>query len=84
MFEIAALTKKEKLPIPVYSSLFSSNEKNFVSSNSEYLKGLQYIKETFGKVGIYALDRGFDDEKYFKYFSKENLSFVIRMKTVEM
>ena len=82
MFEIAALTKNEKLPIPVYSSLFSSNEENFVSTNSEYLKGLEYVKETFGKVGIYALDRGFDDEKYFNYFSKEKLNFVIRMKTI--
>ena len=82
MFEIAALTKSEKLPIPVYSSVFSSNEKKFVSSNSEYLKGLEYIKKTFGKVGIYVLDRGFDDEKYFNYFSKENLNFVIRMKTI--
>ena len=82
MFEIAALTKNEKLPIPVYSSLFSSNETNFVSANTEYLKGLKYIKKTFGKVGIYALDRWFDDEKYFEYFSKEKLKFVIRMKTI--
>lgn len=81
MIEIAALTKNEKLPIPVYSSLFSSKEKEFVSENDEYLTALRYVNNKFGNMGVYALDRGFDDEKYFRYFSEKNLNFVIRMKT---
>ena len=79
MVEVAALTKKEKLPIPVYSSLFSSKEEDFISENDECLRALRYIKNQFGNMGVYALDRGFDDEKYFRYFSDEDLSFVIRM-----
>lgn len=81
MIEVAALTKNEKLPIPVYSNLFSSTEEEFVSENDEYLTALRYVNNKFGNMGIYALDRGFDDEKYFRYFSEKNLSFVIRMKT---
>ena len=80
MIEVAALTKNEKLPIPVYSNLFSSTEEEFVSENDEYFTALRYINNKFGNIGIYALDRGFDDEKYFRYFSNKNLNFVIRMK----
>ena len=79
MIEVAALTKKEKLPIPVYSSLYSTKDEDFISENDECLTALKYIRNKFGNMGIYALDRGFDDEKYFKYFSNNDLSFVIRM-----
>ncbi len=81
MIEVAALTKNEKLPIPIYSNLFSSTEEEFISENDEYLTALRYVNNKFGNMGIYALDRGFDDEKYFRYFSEKDLSFVIRMKT---
>ena len=79
MIEVAALTRREKLPIPVYSSLYSTKDEDFISENDECLRALRYIKNKFGNMGVYALDRGFDDEKYFKYFSDNNLSFVIRM-----
>lgn len=79
MVEVAALTRNEKLPIPIYSNLYSSKDKDFISENDECLRALRYIKNQFGNMGVYALDRGFDDEKYFKYFSDNNLSFVIRM-----
>ena len=41
MIEVAALTKKEKLPIPVYSNLFSSKEEDFISENDECLTALR-------------------------------------------
>ena len=83
MMEIVALTKKEKLPIPVSTRLFSTQEENFVSENKEYMEALKEIRETFGNKGVYALDREFDDRKYFKYFSNldNELTFVIRLKT---
>lgn len=79
MIEVVALTRREKLPIPVYSSLYSTKDEDFISENDECLTALKYIRNKFGNMGIYALDRGFDDEKYFKYFSNNDLSFVIRM-----
>ena len=82
MIEVAALTRREKLPIPVYSSLYSTKDEDFISENDECLTALKYIRNKFGNMGIYALDRGFDDEKYFKYFSNNDLSFVIRMTVI--
>lgn len=80
MIEVAGLSKNEKLPIPVYTRLFSAKEKGFVSTNDEYLKAIEYLGEKYKKQGIYALDRGFDDKKYFEKFASLELNFVIRMK----
>lgn len=79
MIEVAGLTKNEKLPVPVYTRLFSAQEEGFVSVNEEYLKAIEYLGEKYQKEGIYALDRGFDDQKYFRKFIELGLSFVIRM-----
>lgn len=80
MIEVAGLTKKEKLPIPVYTRLFSAQEEGFISVNDEYLRSIEYLGNKYDKKGIYALDRGFDDQKYFKKFTDLELNFVIRMK----
>ena len=79
MIEVAGLTKNEKLPVPVYTRLFSAQEEGFVSVNEEYLKAIEYLGEKYQKEGIYALDRGFVDQKYFRKFIDLGLSFVIRM-----
>ena len=80
MIEVAGLSKNEGLPIPVYTRLFSAKEEGFVSTNEEYLKAIEYLGEKYEKRGIYALDRGFDDKKYFEKFASLGLNFVIRMK----
>ena len=80
MIEVAGLSKNEKLPIPVYTRLFSALEEGFVSVNEEYIKAIEYLGEKYDKKGIFALDRGFDDIKYFEKFISLNLDFVIRMK----
>jgi len=80
MIEVAGLSKKEKLPIPVYTRLFSAQEEEFKSVNDEYLKAIEYLGKKYDKKGIFALDRGFDDKKYFKKFVSLGLDFVIRMK----
>jgi hypothetical protein len=77
-FEIAALTENKELPIEIYSRIYSSLEKGFKSQNIEALNGLDFVEKHFGKKGIYALDRGYDANRYFKYFSKGNKDFVIR------
>ena len=80
MIEVAGLSKNEKLPIPVYTRLFSALEEGFVSVNEEYLRAIEYLGEKYNKKGIFALDRGFDDIKYFEKFVSLELDFVIRMK----
>ena len=77
-FEIAALTENKELPVEIYSRIYSSLEKGFKSQNIEALNGLDFVEKHFGKKGIYALDRGYDANKYYKYFSNGNKDFVIR------
>jgi len=81
-FEITALTDKQQMPVSIYTRLYSSLEKGFKSQNIETLKGLNFIKKHFGYKGIYALDRWYDNNLFFKEFTKENEErhFVIRAK----
>ena len=67
--EIAALTSKYNMPISVYSKLYSNVEKDFISENEEAFQGLNFIRERFNNKGIKALDRGYDDKKFYKYFT---------------
>jgi hypothetical protein len=43
-------------------------EKNFISENEKALKGLNFIRESFDNKGIKALDRGYDNKKFYKHF----------------
>jgi len=52
MIEVAGLSKNEKLPIPVYTRLFSALEEGFVSVNEEYLRAIEYLGEKYNKKGI--------------------------------
>lgn len=79
-FEIAALTEKKQLPIGVYSRIYSRLEKGFKSRNIEAFKGLDFVEKHFGKKGVYALDRGYDANKFYRYFAEDNKDFVIRAK----
>lgn len=80
VFEIAALTNEYKMPFSVYSKIYSSKEKDFKSENDETFKGLNFLSEHFGKLGVKALDRGYDDNRFYTYFTEQEESFVIRAK----
>lgn len=80
--EVVGLTKNEKQPIPVYTRVFSTKEEKFISTSKEYIEAIKYLNKKFGKKGVYALDRWFDDQKYFYEFVKLGLEFVIRMKEI--
>lgn len=79
-FEIAALTSKHEMPVSIYSHVYSTLEKGFKSQNIETIKGLDFVKKHFGNKGIYALDRWYDNNLFFKYFTQDNdeCNFVIR------
>ena len=79
--EIAALTGKYNMPVSVYSKMYSNVEKNFISENEEALKGLNFIRESFDNKGIKALDRGYDNKKFYKHFIDNQENFVIRAKS---
>lgn len=80
IFEIAALTSEKKMPISVYSELFSTKSDDFISENTITLKGFETLTKYFGHKGVRALDRGFDNNKFYKYFLKKDEKFIIRNK----
>lgn len=79
-FEIAALTKSQKAPLPVYERVYSSKEEGFISEDDEVLRGLKYISQKFGNIGVKALDRGYDALIYYEHFIKSKEKFIIRAK----
>lgn len=80
VLEITALTPKQKMPIPVYTRIYSSSEDDFVSEDDEVIKGLKSLSENFKKNNIRAFDRGYDANVYYEYLLKNDEKFVIRAK----
>lgn len=76
--EISALSEKSHTPIPVYDRVYSTLEKGFVSQNAELFKGLQKVRELYGNTGVFVHDRGYDGNKIYEHFFKNNMTFLIR------
>ncbi len=78
--EAAVLSKGKKMPLSVYEKVFSAAEEGFISETHENLCCLQSLSSHFSKTCVRTLDRGFDANEYYKYFLKNEESFVIRAK----
>jgi len=76
---VSALTAKHKQPIPVYSRVYSSNEKDYVSNNAETIKSLKFLSKHFSKGNIRAFDRGYDGGYVFDYLIPKDESFIVRL-----
>jgi hypothetical protein len=76
---VSALTAEHRQPIPVYSRVYSSKEKDYTSNNSETLKSLEFLSSHFPKTNIRALDRGYDGGYVFDYFIPRDESFIVRL-----
>lgn len=77
--EATVLTKNEKQPISIYSKIYSCKSKNFISKNTYTLESIKSTEKLIGKNFIGIFDRGYDDNKIFKYMSNNNHKFVIRL-----
>ena len=77
---ISALTPKKKMPIPVYTRVYSSEESSFISEDDETIKGLKFLSSHFKRNNIRAFDRGYDNNRYYEYLIKQNEKFIIRAK----
>ena len=75
----SALTANHKQPIPVYSRIYSTKEKGYVSNNAETIKSLEFLSNHFPQANIRALDRGYDAGYIFDYFIPKNENFIVRM-----
>ena len=76
---VSALTAGHKQPIPVYSRVYSSVEKGYISNNTETLKSLQFLSSHFPQTTIRTLDRGYDGGYIFDYFIPRKETFIVRM-----
>ena len=76
----AVLSKENKLPFGVYSRVYSSEEADFVSEDQEMLDCFKYLSGHFKKSNIRTMDRGFDNNRYYEYFIRNEENFIIRAK----
>lgn len=77
--EATLLTRNEKQPISVYSKIYSCKSKNFISKNKYTLESIKAVENVIGKNFTGVFDRGYDDNKIFKYMSDNGHKFVIRL-----
>lgn len=76
-----AVTQKTKHPISLYSHLYSSKEKGFMSENEETYKGLQYVHNLLsGRKATFVMDRGYDNIEVMKKVLSQEDDFIIRLK----
>ncbi|MHB8065695.1 MAG: transposase [Ruminiclostridium sp.] len=78
--DAAVLSQSNKMPLPVYTKIFSAKETGFISETYENLECFKYLSSHFSKKCIRTLDRGFDANDYFEYFLKHKERFIIRLK----
>lgn len=76
----AVLSSDNKLPFGVYIRIYSSTEEGFVSEDQEMLDCFSFLSQHFEKSNIRTMDRGFDNNRYYKYFIENNEKFIIRAK----
>ncbi|MHB1689027.1 MAG: hypothetical protein ACYCVH_16875 [Ignavibacteriaceae bacterium] len=64
--------------VPLYMQMFSTAAKGFKSMNAEVYKRVLEIVNSFGRLGWWVMDRGFDSHQHFIFFIKQELRFIIR------
>ena len=77
---VTALTPERKMPICVYTKVYSASEPGFVSEDDEVLKALDFIAEHFKRRNIRVFDRGYDANVYYERLIDQGEAFVIRAK----
>lgn len=77
--EATVLSKNQKQPMSIYSKVYSCKSKNFISKNTYTLESIKAAENLIGKKFIGVFDRGYDDNKIFKYMSKNEHQFVVRL-----
>ncbi len=76
----AVLSAENKLPFGVYSRIYSTEEEDYISETNEYLQCFQYMSDHFSKNNVRTMDRGFDNNEYYRYFIENDEKFIIRAK----
>ena len=77
---VTALTPERKMPVCVYTRVYSAAESGFISEDDEVLKALDFVSVHFKKTNIRVFDRGYDANVYYERLLDRNEAFVIRAK----
>lgn len=77
--EATVLTRNESQPVSIYSKIYSCKSDNFESKNSYTLESIKAAERVCGDYFTGVFDRGYDDNKIFKYMTKNNHKFVVRL-----
>ena len=77
--EATILTKNQKQPMSIYSKIYSCKSADFKSMNTYTLESIKASENIIGENFTGVFDRGYDDNKIFKYMSKNKHKFVVRL-----
>lgn len=77
--EATVLSKNNKQPMSIYSKIYSCKSNNFISKNTYTLESIKAAENLIGKNFIGVFDRGYDDNKIYKYMSDNKHQFVVRL-----
>lgn len=77
--EATVLTKNEKQPMSKYSKIYPCKSKDFKSKNTYTLESIKAAEEVCGNDFTGIFDRGYDDNKIFKYMTENKHHFVVRL-----
>ena len=66
--------------VPLYLETLSSRKASYVSQNHQMDLAIDFVISHIGTQGVWVMDRGFDDEKRFKFMDERQLSWVIRVR----
>lgn len=64
--------------LPLYLDVLSSRKASYVSQNHQMDLAIDFVVAHIERKGIWVMDRGFDDEKRFRFMDERRLSWVIR------
>ncbi|OGL43109.1 MAG: hypothetical protein A2161_15505 [Candidatus Schekmanbacteria bacterium RBG_13_48_7] len=70
---------EHKTVIPLYCEAYSQKAKDFKSVHNQRFKLIEKVSEHIGDKGIWAMDRGGDNNKLFYKFLDNKKRFVIRL-----
>lgn len=77
--EATVLSMNNKQPMSIYSKIYSCKSKTFISKNTYTLESIKAAENMIGEKFIGVFDRGYDDNKIFKYMSNNKHEFVVRL-----
>lgn len=77
--QISCYNPSEGITFPMYLDIYSSEEQNFKSMNTESMKAVDNVVSIIGDKGLWVLDRGYDGGIMLNYFLNRDLDFVTRL-----